>query len=102
MVRRDRGDTTFVISNAAPTTGPRLLRRLCRRHDVEPGRQFHAFRFRHRRSDLLQQVETFIGKSVGPPAHLLLDVVLALYIAQVEPGLSELLDFVRCKTYGVG
>ena len=34
---------------------------------------------------------------MGPSAHLLLDVVLMPDIAQVEPDLSELLDFGRCK-----
>ena len=87
----------LVTSNASPTNGSRLLRRICRRHDVELGRKFHSLRFRHRRSDLLQQSEAFIGKGVGPPAHLLLDVVFMPDLAQVKPDLSELLDFGRCK-----
>src|SRR6266496_3677897 len=100
IVRRDRGARLRYLERSADKW-TRLLSRFCRRHDAEPGRQFHAFRFRHCRSDLLQQFETFIGKGVGPPAHLLLDVVLALNIAQVEPDLSELLDFVRCEAYRV-
>ena len=44
----------LVTSNASPTNGSRLLRRICRRHDVELGRQFRSLRLCHRRSDLLQ------------------------------------------------
>ena len=83
--------------DASSTGGSRSRSRLGRRHDVELGRQFHSLRFRHRRSDLLQQSEAFIGKGVGPPAHLLLDVVLMPDIAQVESDLTELFHFGRCK-----
>ena len=38
-----------------------------------------------------------MGKGVGPPAHLLLDVALMPDTAQVESDLTEFLDFGRCK-----
>ena len=38
---------------------------------------------------------------MGPPAHLSLDVALALHIAEIEADMSEFLDFVRCKAYRV-
>jgi len=47
-------EAIFVTSNTSPTGGSRSLRRIYKRHDGKLGRQFHAPRLRHGRSDLLQ------------------------------------------------
>ena len=69
-----------------------MARRTLRLHRGELTRQFHAFGSCHLRRNFLQQFETFIGKGVRPTAQLLLDVVVMPDLAEVEPGLSELLN----------
>lgn len=60
--------------------------------DAELGRQFYAFGFRHLHSDLLQEVESLMGKGVRSPRHLCVDVALTLHIGHIESDLSELVD----------
>jgi hypothetical protein len=64
--------------------------------DAELRGQFHAFGF-HLHSDLLQEVESLIGKGVSPPGHVCVDVGSTLHIGHIESNLSELVDFVWRK-----
>jgi hypothetical protein len=49
---------------------------------------------RHCRSDLFQQIGTFIVQRIGPSGQCLVDVVLCSRPVEVETEFSEVLDFV--------